>query len=162
MQYRRGYYHVCVSWRQILHAKSPDSCGIYVAWPNGHTSDNGRVRTPSVARQPSGVAAHRVSRLTEEDLADLGVGVLLGRAIGLPYLIGLLHRRPVLHGLEPALHMGEIVEILPLPLPQHAPRIGRHIGNRIVAREVLAIGEAPVHHGIKPTGFLHITIDGVG
>src|SRR5438477_12258045 len=68
------------------------------------------------------------------DLFGLGVGALGGGAN--------------LDGFKPALHMRKLLNVLALVLVRHHPGIAGHVGDRIVARDELAIGEALVEHAI--------------
>src|SRR5690606_30614278 len=52
------------------------------------------------------------------------------------------HRRPRRQRLEPALEVGEVVEILPLVPVGPDPADAGHVGDGVVAGEIVAVGEA--------------------
>src|SRR5579883_2687213 len=132
--------------------------------------------TPWVAHLPSGIAysraatpdaaARRLSpdrrrRLPEEYLRGFGT---VGR-LGLEFFgagVSALGRGARLDGLEPALQMGEILELLALPLIGNDPGIARHIGDRIGAGDEVAVGEALVEHAIEAVRLLDVAVDRVG
>src|ERR1700682_3139139 len=69
--------------------------------------------------------------------------------------------RPLADSLEPALEMRKVVNVLALVLVPHHPGIARHIRERIIAGDELAIPETLVEHAIEPVGLVHIAVDGV-
>ena len=64
-------------------------------------------------------------------------------------LVGLHRRGPRPDRLEPALEVGEVLELLALPLVRHDPRIARHVGDRIVAGDEVAVGQPLVEHAVE-------------
>src|SRR3984885_2394250 len=79
----------------------------------------------------------RLRGLAEQDRAFFrgADAALAGIDLGRP-LVGLYHRGPRLDGFEPALQIREVGQFLALALPRHDPRIARHVGNRVIAREI--------------------------
>src|SRR5216684_4050098 len=77
------------------------------------------------------------------------------------HCVGAHRGRPLADGLEPALEMRKVVDVLALVLVPHHPGIARHIRDRITAGDELAILETLVEHAVEPVGFVHIAIDGV-
>src|SRR5690242_20625697 len=53
------------------------------------------------------------------------------------------------HRLEPALEMGELLDVLPLPLPAFRPADASDVGDRIGAGEEVTVRESLVHHAIE-------------
>ena len=68
----------------------------------------------------------------------------------------------VVDGLEPAFQVLEIVEVLALPLIGHDPGIGRHIGDRIGARDIVATFELTIEHAIEPVRLVDVAVDRIG
>src|SRR6266436_5218403 len=75
--------------------------------------------------------------------------------------VGAHRGRPLADGLEPALEMRKVVDVLALVLVPHHPGIARHIRDRIIAGDELAILQAFVEHAVEPVGLVHIAVDGV-
>src|ERR1700694_3904984 len=69
--------------------------------------------------------------------------------------------RTVVDGLEPALQVREILELLSLRLVWHDPRVGRDIGDRVLAGEERAVGETLVQYPVQAVRLLDVALDGV-
>ncbi|CFM29709.1 Uncharacterised protein [Bordetella pertussis] len=76
--------------------------------------------------------------------------------------VGALRGRAGADGLEPALEVRKLVQVLALALVRHDPGIGRHVGDRVVAGDELALRQLAVEHAIQAVGFLDVALDGVG
>src|SRR3546814_14694037 len=63
---------------------------------------------------------------------------------------------------EPALEIGEIVQVLLLCFVGHDPRIASHVGDRIGAGDEIATLQLPVEYAVQPVGFLDVAIDRIG
>ena len=76
-----------------------------------------------------------------------------------------LHRpfdgRPGHDGLEPALEVGKVIEILALVLVGPHPAYASHVGDRIVASQELPVRQALVHDAIEPVALIGVAVDGV-
>jgi hypothetical protein len=99
--------------------------------------------------------------LAEQDLPRRFVHDPL-RADVLGFRIGAFDRRTGADRLEPALQIGEMIEILPMTLIGHDPGIGRHVGHRIGARQKFPVGEAVVGDRIESIGLRGVTLNRVG
>ena len=58
--------------------------------------------------------------------------------------------------------MREVLDVLPLPLPGKHPRIAGHVGDRIIAAQIAAVGEPLVHHAEQAIDLVAVAIDRVG
>src|SRR5262249_19203185 len=92
-----------------------------------------------------------------------------GRAAGCLGLDALRRQRhaaadgwPSLYYLEPALHPGKLIGVLSLAFPRRNPGHGRDVGDRVLARQIAAIGELPLHHAVEALAFVGETVDRVG
>ena len=74
----------------------------------------------------------------------------------------LLHRRARGDGGIPALDVRVVVQVDALPLEGIAPRPGRDVGDRVVAGDVLVVGEALVEHAVEAFGLVGVSIFGIG
>src|SRR4051812_15120896 len=101
--------------------------------------------------------------LAEQDAAFfLGADAAGARIHFLDLRVGALRPRACPDGGVPALQVGKVVDVLPLPI-RHDPRIGRHVGDRVLlAHDEVAAVEAPVEHCIEAARLLHVALDGVG
>ena len=73
------------------------------------------------------------------------------------------HRRPVRDLVEPALEVREVGPGDALVLPRAQPGEDGDVGDAVVgAAEVLAVGQALVHHAVEPAGLVGVAVDGVG
>src|SRR5262249_52677902 len=106
-------------------------------------------------------SAHHGGSLPEQDLARL-LGDARRRVDRLRQLVNLHGRGPRLDRLEPALEVGEVLELLALPLPRHDPRIARHVGDRVFAGDEIAAGELLVEHAIEPVDLVDVALGRVG
>src|SRR3977135_330328 len=106
-------------------------------------------------------STHHRRGLAEQDLFRLLGDARLG-VDGLGELIGAHRRGPRLDGLEPAFQVGEILDLLALPLIRHDPRIARHVGDRVVAGDEVAPGELLVEHAVEAVDLVAVAIDRVG
>ena len=105
------------------------------------------------------LAGDGLRRLPEQNGALFrGANAALARIDLRRPFIGLDHRRPRLDGFQPAFQMREVGDVLALTLPRHHPRITGHVGDRIFAGEIIAIGELFVHHAVKPIDLIAIAI----
>src|SRR3954447_19614431 len=112
----------------------------------------------------SAALLHDGSGLAEQQLAfflgsDRRLAVIRIDLLGLG--VGAHGGGPLADGLEPALEMREVVDVLALVLVRHDPGIARHVGNGVIAGDELAIGEALVEYAIQPVGLVDIAVDGV-
>src|ERR1700730_7613983 len=95
---------------------------------------------------------HTCRCLREQDLARLLIAgdwcrIDLGRdGIGAP------RRGPRTYRVKPTLQMQKIVELLALVFVRDNPRIGRHVGDRIIPRHNGAVGSTSIEEAIKPVG----------
>lgn len=100
--------------------------------------------------------------MPEQDAARLRVHRgLVARVDLLGAGIGALRGRSCRDGLEPALQVREIREVLLLALVRHDPGVAGHVGNGVVARDEFALGQLLVEHGVQARGFLDVARDGV-
>src|SRR5262245_52106111 len=102
-----------------------------------------------LAEQDPALFLGAVDRLAEIriDLFRLGVGAPRGRALA--------------GGFGPAPELRDIADTLPLGLAGNHPGITHHVGDRILASDEFAIGQALVEHAIETVGLVYIAIDGV-
>src|SRR5581483_3971566 len=70
-------------------------------------------------------------------------------------------RRPRHHGLEPALEMREIVEVLTEALVDSHPADAGHVGDGVAARQKFAVGQPGVHHAKNAVDLVGEALDGV-
>src|SRR5690606_40457394 len=63
--------------------------------------------------------------------------------------------------LIPAIQVGEIIEVLPLPLMRLDPSDRSHVGDGIVARQELAVCQPLVHDAVQPVALVRIALDRV-
>src|SRR5690606_32043497 len=68
-------------------------------------------------------------------------------------------RRAGANPLEPVLEMGEVFKPLALVPVGYDPAPGGHVSDRITARKVVAVLEAPVHDAIEPVHLIGVTPD---
>src|SRR5260221_6498030 len=73
-----------------------------------------------------------------------------------------LHRGPCADRVEPAFYVGKTVQIRLVPLVARDPGIGSDVGDRVLAREIFDLAQAPVEHAIEPVCFLGVALDRVG
>src|SRR5882762_3716535 len=76
-------------------------------------------------------------------------------------VVGAHGGRSVMDGLEPALQVREILELLSLPLVWHDPRVGGDIGDRVLTGEERAVGETLVQYPVQAVRLLDVALDGV-
>lgn len=57
--------------------------------------------------------------------------------------------------------MQKILDLLALTLIWHDPGIDRHVGNRVIATDVFAIGQPMIQDTIETIGLVHVAIDRV-
>jgi hypothetical protein len=66
-------------------------------------------------------------------------------------------------GLEPAMEVGKILEILALPGKRHDPGVAGHVGDGMVLpRHIGAVGQPLVEYAVRPAGLPHVAVDGTG
>src|ERR1700674_3666412 len=120
-----------------------------VGAPSARCAMAGAAAEVAVARA-RGICGPSARRLPEQHAPGLfgegGPGVD-GRVDGGRLFVGAHGGRTVVDGLEPALQVREILELLSLPLVWHDPRVGRDIGDRVLTGDERAIGET---HGQYP------------
>jgi hypothetical protein len=64
---------------------------------------------------------------------------------------------------EPALHVGLVVQRLLLPLPERGPAPDRHVGDGVeIAGDIAVVGELAVEHAVKPRHLGAVAILGIG
>src|SRR3954449_623838 len=110
----------------------------------------------------SAALLHDGSGLAEQQLAfflgsDRRLAVIRIDLLGLG--VGTHGGGPLADGLEPALQMREVVDVLALVLVRHDPGIARHVGDRVIAGDELAVGQALVEDTVEPVGLVHVAID---
>src|SRR5439155_17208166 len=84
-----------------------------------------------------------------------GGRVRVGR-LGL--LVGALERRPCADRFEPALEVREVRDVLPLPLVGHDPGVNRHIRDRVLASDEIAIRQPLVEHAVEPVDLVAVAV----
>src|SRR5690349_9390556 len=105
-------------------------------------------------------SAALVLRLAEHDLLRLLVHRTGAPLVG-HELEAALYRGARLDRVEPAMEVREVLELLSLPLVGADPRIGRDVGDRIVAGEVLDLAETPVDDVVETPRLVGVAVDRV-
>src|SRR6267378_7090048 len=120
---------------------------VFLCQPNPKTWMAGT--SPAMTKKSSRQLLHHRRGLPEQQLA-LFLGAYRGLAVIRIDLLGPgvgAHRgRPLANGLEPALEMRKVVDVLALVLVGHDPWIARHVSDRIISGDEFAIGETLVEH----------------
>src|SRR5256885_9245176 len=104
-----------------------------------------------------GLAEQHAPRLLGEGSAGVGGGVDRGRL-----LVGAHGGRTVVDGLEPALQMREILELLSLRFVRHDPGVGGDIGDRVLTGDERTGAEGPGQHPVQAVRLLHVALPGGG
>src|SRR6266513_4080375 len=91
-----------------------------------------------------GLAEQHAPGLLGERAAGVGGRVDRGRL-----LVGAHGGGAAVEGLEPALELREILELLSLRFVRHDPGVGRDIGDRVLAGDERTVGEALVQHPVQ-------------
>src|SRR5262249_27799511 len=102
-----------------------------------------------------------VLQAAEQDLALLGIEGRLAALVLLQHLDAALHRRPGGDALEPALIVGVFRGDHALALRRAHPGPAGDVGDRVLAGEIVAIGQPPVDHAIEPPRLLGVAVDRV-
>src|SRR5437773_2582447 len=113
------------------------------------------------ARCINGPSARRLPEQHAPGLLGEGGPGVGGRVDRGGLLVGAHGGRTVVEGLEPALEIREIIEILSLRLVRHDPRVGRDVGDRELAGDERALGETLVQHPVQAVRLLDVALDGV-
>src|ERR1700704_2079357 len=112
------------------------------------------------ARCMCGPSARRLPEQHAPGLFGEGGAGVDGRVDGGRLLVYAHGGRSVVDGLEPALQVREILELLSLPLVWHDPRVGGDIGDRILTGEERTVGETLVQHPVQAVRLLDVALDG--
>src|SRR5687767_11316403 len=97
---------------------------------------------------------------TEQVLALL-VGHLRAPPVG-EHLHRALHRGALEDGVAPLLERRKVVDVHALALGRAQPRHGRHVGDGVlVARQVLAFPQSPIHDAVETIRFVLVAVHGV-
>src|SRR6267154_141802 len=113
------------------------------------------------ARSICGPSARRLAEQHAPRLFGEGGPGVDGRVDRGGLLVGAHGGRTVVDGLEPAIQVREILELLSLRLVWHDPRVDCDIGDRVRAGEERAVGEPRVQYPVQAVRLLDVALDGV-
>src|SRR6266436_3053618 len=113
------------------------------------------------ARSICGPSARRLPEQHAPGLFGEGGPGVHRRVDGGRLFVGAHGGRTVVDGLEPALQVREILELLSLRLVWHDPRVGCDIGDRVQAGEERAVGETLVQYPVEAVRLLDVALGGV-
>src|ERR1700694_4210202 len=113
------------------------------------------------ARCISGPSARALAEQHAPGLFGEGGPGVDGRVDGGGFLVSAHGGRTVVDGLEPALQVREILELLSLRLVRHDPRVGRDIGDRVLTGDERALGQTLVQHPVQAVRLLDVALAGV-